>query len=257
MNSSIKKACMLLILISLCTTLSAAVPSEHWLFTGFDYEFTIISSDSDKLHALVGDDDISYLNSLGFDVTWYGFWGKDSHVGVFSSLGMLFPMENGKEESQDQSLNQASNTHTTDLVFSVMLGPAFRAKPMSNLDVYMGIGLRFDHHLFTEVNTQGNTTKEGTSSLGMALDAGFKFGVTKRLCFRVGVSSSFDFAVMYSKTVTGASGIAVDPPINTLSLIKGFTLTPYVGMGITLKTPAPTKEPQTYSILLGKSVPTA
>lgn len=227
-----------------------AAGQEHWLFSGLDYDFTIFSSSASELYDLVGDDNVAYFNSLGFDVSWYGFLGHDNNVGMYTSLGFLFPLDNMK--NQEQSLNtdpgDSGTTRKRDFVFSILLGPAFRHRCTDDLDMYLGIGFSFAHHTTSEADAQ-KTTTEGITSLGAGMDAGFKLDVTGRVCFRVGASCSYDFAMLYTKSVTTQdSQMTNNAPTSSFHFLNGFTVNPYIGIGIVLKTKQERIEPQTISL---------
>ncbi|MDY4609562.1 MAG: hypothetical protein SPD11_02970 [Sphaerochaetaceae bacterium] len=223
-----------------------AAGQEHWLFTGFDYDFTFFSSSASSLESLVGDDNVAYFNSVGFDVSWYGFLGQEHDVGMYTSLGFLFPLDNAKDQMLDPGASSDGTTRRRDFIFSILLGPAFRFRCTDRLAMYLGIGLSFAHHMTSETNTQGATTAEGITSFGAGLDAGFKLDITDRICFRTGVSGSYDFAILYTKSVT-----TPEHPYNntsTFCLTNGFSISPYVGMGIVLRTGAEQAKPRTVSL---------
>lgn len=223
-----------------------AAGQEHWLFTGVDYDFTFFSSSASGLESLVGDDNIAYFNSFGFDVSWYGFLGQNSDVGMYTSLGFLFPLDNAKDQVLDPGASPDGTTRRRDFIFSILLGPAFRFRCTDKLAMYLGVGLSFAHHMTSETNTQDVTTTEGITSFGAGLDVGFKLDITNRICFRAGVNGSYDFATLYTKSVT-TSGQSYNNT-STFCLTNGFSINPYIGMGIVLKTGAEQMKPRTVSL---------
>lgn len=241
-----KRLLILMILLVGSASTMYAVGQEHWLFTGVDYDFTFFSSSSSDLKNLVGDDNIAYFNSLGFDVSWYGFLGQDSNVGMYTSLGFLFPLDNAKDPTLDVGQSQDGTTRKRDFIFSVLIGPAFRFRCTDKLAMYLGVGLSFAHHTTSETNTQGTTTTNGITSFGTGLDVGFKLDITDRICFRAGANGSYDFAMLYTNSVT-TMGQPYDNT-STFNLTQGFSINPYVGMGIVLKTKPAKEAPRTVSL---------
>ncbi len=239
---------VVVLLIGLASPIYAA-GQEHWLFSGFDYDFTFFSSSASELESLVGDDNIAYFNSLGFDVSWYGFLGQDSNVGMYTSLGFLFPLDNAK--NQEQSLGstpgEVGTTHKMDFIFSVLLGPAFRFRCTDKLAMYLGVGLSFAHHTTSETNTQDQTTTEGVTSFGGGLDVGFKLDITNKVCFRAGVSGSYDFATLYTESMT-TNDHQNDKYSSTFQITNGFSIRPYIGMGVVIRTVQEQVAPRTVSL---------
>gem|GEM_PF-2310165 len=217
--------------------------SEHWLFTGLDVDFTFFKSSDSTWHDIVGNDS-AYLNSMGFDVSWYGFFGSDTDVGVYMSLGFLFPMEDSLDQTSDSAGADGGMTRKRDFLFSTLIGPAFRLRCTEDLTMYIGVGMKFAHHT-VKVTSSDKTSSEGLTSFGVGIDAGVKLDITARVCFRSGVSSSFDFARLHTSSDVSPADATFS---SSFRITDGFSVTPYVGMGVVLKTRQERIEPRTVSL---------
>lgn len=223
---------------SSASTFSAG--GEHWLFSGLDVDFTFFKS-SDSTWQDIVDSDSAYLTSMGFDVSWYGFFGSDDDVGVYMSLGFLFPMEASGDQGSEPD---GGMTRKRDFLFSTLIGPAFRLRCTEDLTMYFGVGMKFAHHT-VKVTSSDKTSSEGLTSFGIGLDAGVKLDITARVCFRSGVSSSFDFARLHTSSDVSPADATFS---SSFRITDGFSITPYVGMGVVLRTQQERIEPRTVSL---------
>ncbi len=189
-----KTKSMLVILI-LAIMIPAAVysqyapSSETWMMGGFEYGLFWESAESN-----IGVKSNSHLQSLGMNLTNYGFWGGSS-LGFFSNLSVLFPSKLSTEINGVTTNVDYSNVDYK-MQLGACMGVGYRLDITRGLTFKCGIGPSFFY-----LTQMGSISTITTYNLGIGGEVGLKYDITKTFFVDLGTKYGFDFA-NYTKIST-------------------------------------------------------
>lgn len=181
-------------------------------YLGISYDYTKYS----RNYAQEGYEytDNFYCNGLNFSMTPFfnNNWGflLDANLNIIT----------GKDSKVNNYTFNEDDYLNFSYILSFIVAPEYKYNINDNIDIYGALGLHFAQMLYSATGTN-----QMQFSLGLGLDAGFRYFILNKLFFNAGCLFSYDFLVFGEETTTGIKHDLKDLNADFISL------KPYIGIG--------------------------